>query len=84
MKRPGAPETFVFHCLRHTYASLQLRANTSPIVVARQLGHKNAETTLRTYAHVTDDFMDHEFRRQFKPAFLNQPDLFAEIDSEAR
>lgn len=73
----GLPDSFVFHCLRHTYASLLLRANTPPVVVARQLGHLNAETTLRTYAHVTDDFMDHEFRRRFKPALLSQPDLFA-------
>jgi integrase/recombinase XerD len=73
----GLPSSFVFHCLRHTYASLLLRANTPPVVVARQLGHLNAETTLRTYAHVTDDFMDHEFRRRFKPALLSQPDLFA-------
>lgn len=56
------PKSFVFHCLRHTYASLLLRSNTPPIVVARQLGHLNIETTLRTYGHVTDDFMDHEFR----------------------
>lgn len=73
----GLPKSFVFHCLRHTYASLLLRANTPLVVVARQLGHLNAETTLRTYAHVTDDFMDHEFRQRFKPALLNQPDLFA-------
>lgn len=77
IRQLGLPETFVFHCLRHTYASLLLKANTPPIVVARQLGHLNAETTLRTYAHVTDDFMDDEFRRRFKPALLSQPDLFA-------
>ena len=56
--------------------TLLLRANTPPIVVARQLGHKNMETTLRTYAHVTDDFMDHEFRAQYKPGFPTSPDLF--------
>lgn len=49
-----------------------------PIVVARQLGHLNMETTLRNYAHVTDDFMDHEFRSRYKPGFLTAPDLFAE------
>jgi integrase/recombinase XerD len=76
-KKIGLPDSFVFHCLRHTYASLLLRSNTPPIVVARQLGHKNMETTLRTYAHVTDDFMDHEFRARFKPGFLTSPDLFA-------
>jgi integrase len=72
----GLPKTFVFHCLRHTYASLLLRANTPVIVVARQLGHLNIETTLRMYAHVTDDFMDHEFRARYKPGFLTSPDLF--------
>ena len=78
-KAVGAPETFVFHSLRHTYASLLLRAGTPPIVVARQLGHLNMMTTIRTYAHVTDDFMDHEFRSRFKPGFLTSPDLFSEV-----
>lgn len=77
-QRVGLPPSFVFHCLRHTYASLLLRANTPPIVVARQLGHLNIETTLRMYAHVTDDFMDHEFRSRYKPGFLTAPDLFTE------
>lgn len=60
------------------YASLLLRANTLVIVVARQLGHSNIETTLRMYAHVTDDFIDHEFRARYKPGFLTSPDLFAD------
>ena len=76
-QKAGLPKSFVFHCLRHTYASLLLRANTPPIVVARQLGHLNMETTLRTYAHVTDDFMDYEFRSRYKPGFLTRPDLFS-------
>lgn len=79
-RKLGLPESFVFHCLRHTYASLLLRANTPPIVVARQLGHKSIETTLRMYAHVTDDFMDHEFRARYKPGFLTSPDMFLPRD----
>jgi len=78
----GLPRTFVFHSLRHTYASLLLKAGTPPIVVARQLGHLNMATTLRTYAHVTDDFMDVEFRSRFKPGFLTAPDLFADAVQE--
>ncbi len=74
------PKSFVFHSLRHTYASLLLRAGTPPIVVARQLGHINMETTLRTYAHVTDDFMDHEFRKRFKPGLLTAAHLFTARD----
>ena len=76
-KAVGASDKFVFHSLRHTYASLLLLAGTPPIVVARQLGHLNIETTLRTYAHVADDFFDHEFRTRFKPGFLTSPDLFS-------
>jgi integrase/recombinase XerD len=79
-KAVGAPEKFVFHSLRHTYASLLLRAGTPAIVVARQLGHINMMTTLKMYAHVTDDFMDYEFRSKFKPGFLNQGDLFESSD----
>jgi len=77
-KAVGAPEKFVFHSLRHTYASLLLRAGTPPIVVARQLGHLNMVTTMRTYAHVTDDFMDTEFRSRFKPEFLTSSEIFSE------
>lgn len=82
-RKIGLPSGFVFHSLRHTYASLLLRANTPPIIVSRQLGHQNMATTFRMYAHVTDDFMDHEFRNRFKPGFLTSPDLFAVSKSEA-
>ena len=76
-RRLGLPDTFVFHCLRHTYATLLLQAGTPPIVVARQLGHLNMLTVIRTYSHVVDDFYDTELRQRFKPNFLSEPDLFA-------
>jgi hypothetical protein len=36
-------------------------------------------TVLKTYAHVTDDFFDVEFRSKFKPGFIRPPDLFSNI-----
>jgi integrase len=76
-RRLGHPDSVVFYALRHTYASLLLQAGTPPIVVARQLGHINMITVMRTYAHVVDDFFDEEFRRRFRPGFLAEPDLFS-------
>ena len=73
----GHSDDFVFYSLRHTYASLLLQAGTPPIVVARQLGHLNMQTVIRTYAHVVDDFFDVEFRQRFRPGFLTEPDMFS-------
>jgi integrase/recombinase XerD len=78
-KKLGFPNTVVFHSIRHTYASLLLQSGTPPIVVSRQLGHINMTTVLKTYAHVTDDFFDVEFRSKFKPGFIRPPDLFSNI-----
>jgi integrase len=44
-----------FHGLRHTSATLPLRAGVPPHVVARRLGHAQVTTTLETYAHVLPD-----------------------------
>lgn len=78
-KRLSFSNTVVFHSLRHTYASLLLQSGTPPIVVSRQLGHINLTTVLKTYAHVTDDFFDVEFRSRFKPGFIQPPDLFSNV-----
>lgn len=40
-----------FHQLRHTSASLLIASGMEPVAVARRLGHANAATTLRIYAH---------------------------------
>jgi integrase len=41
------------HDCRHTYATLLLKQNVHPSVVASQLGHANVTTTLNVYSHVT-------------------------------
>jgi len=43
------------HQLRHTCASLLLRAGVPITYVSRQLGHKDAAITLRVYAHWLPD-----------------------------
>ncbi|MDQ5839706.1 MAG: site-specific integrase [Chloroflexota bacterium] len=40
-----------FHDLRHTYATLQLAAGTSPKLAAEVLGHKDVDMTLNRYSH---------------------------------
>lgn len=46
-----------WHQLRHHHASLLISDGMSPVAVAHRLGHKDANETLRTYAHLwpTDD-----------------------------
>ena len=41
------------HDLRHTWATLALRAGEHPKVVAERLGHSSTAVTLETYSHVT-------------------------------
>ncbi|ACO45097.1 site-specific integrase [Deinococcus deserti] len=43
------------HDLRHTSASLLIRANVPPKVVADRLGHTDPGFTLRVYAHVYEE-----------------------------
>ena len=40
-----------FHCLRHTFASVQLDARESVVSVSKWLGHADPSITLRVYAH---------------------------------
>jgi integrase len=44
-----------FHDLRHTHATLLLRAGVPVHVVAARLGHREPSITLRVYAHILDD-----------------------------
>lgn len=43
------------HQLRHTNATLDLEAGISPKIVAERLGHRNIQTTLDRYSHVSID-----------------------------
>jgi len=41
------------HDLRHSHATILLKMNVPPKVVAERLGHANTATTLEVYSHVT-------------------------------
>ena len=45
------------HSLRHTYATRAIERGVAPKVLQRLLGHKNLQTTMDKYVHVTDDSM---------------------------
>lgn len=63
----GLPKGFVFHGLRHTYASQLVQAATPLIVVAQQLGHATADTVARTYGHMSPQIREMQVRRNFAP-----------------
>jgi integrase len=50
VKAAGVPR-IRFHDLRHTHATLALRAGVHPKVVADRLGHSTISVTLDTYSH---------------------------------
>lgn len=49
------PAEWTPHWLRHSHATALLLTGTPVHVVSRRLGHADVQTTLNTYAHVTDD-----------------------------
>lgn len=51
----GMPEGFSFHSLRHTHATLLLKAGVHFKVVQARLGHSTFQQTMDTYSHVTPD-----------------------------
>jgi site-specific recombinase XerD len=49
------PEAWTPHWLRHSHATALLLAGVPVHVVSRRLGHADVQTTLETYAHVTEE-----------------------------
>ncbi len=61
----GLPRSFVFHGLRHTYASELIRVGVPLEVVARQLGHADTRTVAQTYGHLAEHFREQQIREKF-------------------
>jgi integrase len=49
----GITKELTFHCMRHTYATLQLSMGTDIYTVSKMLGHKGVKTT-QVYAKIID------------------------------
>ena len=47
-----------FHSLRHTYATMQFRANVRLKTVSKLLGHSKIDITANTYTHVLKEDLD--------------------------
>jgi integrase/recombinase XerD len=67
VRRASLPSEFVFHGLRHTYASQLVQAGTPLAIVAKQLGHANTDTVSRTYGHLSCQSIEEELSRRFAP-----------------
>lgn len=61
------PKEFVFHGLRHTYASDLVRQGVPLEVIARQLGHADIKTVSSTYGHLAEQFREEQIRTRFSP-----------------
>lgn len=66
------PAGFVFHGLRHTYASQLVQAATPLLVVSQQLGHATTDTVARTYGHLAPQIRAAQIRRNFAPLMPDQ------------
>jgi integrase len=75
----GLPRSFVFHGLRHTYASDLVRAGVQLEVVAKQLGHANTITVSNTYGHLAEHYRENQVRARFTPL-----DAAQQREAEAR
>ncbi|MET7795755.1 tyrosine-type recombinase/integrase [Streptomyces decoyicus] len=62
-----------YHCLRHTFASVQLDARESVVSVSKWMGHGDPAITLRVYAHFMPE-ADGRGRRAMDAWFQNLPE----------
>jgi len=53
--KANLPDGFTFHSLRHTHATLLLKAGVHFKIVQERLGHSSFQQTMDTYSHVTSD-----------------------------
>lgn len=52
-----------FHDLRHTHATLMLKANINPKIVADRLGHSTVKMTLDTYSHILPGIQEEAIKK---------------------
>ena len=72
IKAAGITKHITFHCLRHTYVTLQIALTNNPYVVGRALTHKNLGTTLRYTHDVPTALIDTLGKIKIKPDKKNE------------
>jgi len=70
--KAGLPKEFVFHGLRHTYASDLIGRGETLDTVAKQLGHANTQTVMNTYGHLADRVREKQIHECFSPLVEQQ------------
>lgn len=78
----GPGHEYGFHCLRHTYASVQLDSRENPVAVSKWLGHADASITLRVYGHFLPD-ADGRGRQAMDAWFSSPPPASASSSLDA-
>ncbi|EGO65408.1 tyrosine-type recombinase/integrase [Acetonema longum] len=58
LAKAGIEDTFTFHDLRHTHATILLLKGVNPKIVQERLGHATISMTLDTYSHLLPDNQD--------------------------
>ena len=74
LKKAGLPH-IRFHDLRHTHATLLLKAGVHAKIVSERLGHANIGITLDTYSHVLPGLQERAAERFDE---MLEPGLIAE------
>jgi len=73
------PKEFVFHGLRHTYASDLVARGATLDTVAKQLGHANTLTVMNTYGHLAEKVRERQVQKFFTPLAPTKADNSAEV-----
>ncbi|MFI7588345.1 tyrosine-type recombinase/integrase [Spongisporangium articulatum] len=60
------------HDVRHSYATVALKAGVHPKIVSERLGHASVAFTLQTYSHVVEG-MDQEAAAEIASVILGSP-----------
>ena len=66
-ERTSIDPAISFHALRHTHASRLAMAGVPMMVIARQLGHRDARMAERVYAHLAPSYVAEAIRAGFAP-----------------
>ena len=54
-EKAGLPKAFTFHTLRHTHATLLVKAGVHFKIIQHRLGHATFQQTMDTYSHIIPD-----------------------------
>ncbi|MDL2324020.1 site-specific integrase [Ruminococcaceae bacterium OttesenSCG-928-A16] len=55
--------TFTAHQLRHTFCTMMYLAGVDVLVASKQMGHADVQTTLRIYAHLSEEHKNTDLKK---------------------